>query len=104
MGVKVDTIGQRDLPRLAEFDALFIRETTALDHHTYRFAKRADAEGIPCLDDAASILRCTNKVYLAELFRTHNIPSPKTVIIDKTNLEKVSTDCDYPIVLKVPDG
>ncbi len=104
MGVKVETIGRRDLPRLAEFDALFIRETTALDHHTYRFAKRADLEGIPCLDDAASILRCTNKVYLAELFRTHNIPSPHTVVIDRTILEKVAAESSFPIVLKVPDG
>ena len=104
LGVKVEPIVARDLPRLAEFDALFIRETTALDHHTYRFAKRAEQEGIPCIDDAGSILRCTNKVYLAELFRTHNIPAPKTVVIDKGNLEKVAAESDYPLVLKVPDG
>ncbi|MEC9264550.1 MAG: RimK family protein [Pseudomonadota bacterium] len=104
MGVKVETIGRRDLPRLAEFDALFIRETTALDHHTYRFAKRAETEGIPCIDDAMSILRCTNKVYLAELFRTNNIPSPRTRVIDKDNLEQVAQETAYPIVLKVPDG
>ncbi|MEQ8441213.1 MAG: RimK family protein [Alphaproteobacteria bacterium] len=104
LGVKVETIGRRDLSRLAEFDALFIRETTALDHHTYRFAKRAEAEGIPCLDDAGSILRCTNKVFLAELFRTHAIPSPKTILIDRSNLERAAAESVYPVVLKVPDG
>lgn len=104
LGVKVEPIGRRDLPRLAEFDALFIRETTALDHHTYRFAKRAEAESIPCLDDAGSILRCTNKVYLAELFRTHAIPSPRTVVIDASSLEKAAAESAFPVVLKVPDG
>ena len=27
-------------PQSPEFDALFIRETTAIEHHTYRFAKK----------------------------------------------------------------
>ncbi|WP_165789505.1 hypothetical protein [Billgrantia endophytica] len=31
--------------RLAEFDAPFIRETTALDHHTYRMARLAEHAG-----------------------------------------------------------
>ena len=56
--------------RLAEFDALFIRETTSVNHHTYRFARRAAAEGLVVIDDPESIVRCTNKVYLAELLRT----------------------------------
>jgi glutathione synthase/RimK-type ligase-like ATP-grasp enzyme len=104
LGVRVETIGRRDLPRLAEFDALFIRETTALDHHTYRFAKRAEAEGIPCIDDATSILRCTNKVYLAELFRSRNVPAPRTVVIDRAGLERAAAESRFPVVLKVPDG
>ena len=35
-GVEVEPITRRDLARLAEFDALFIRETTSIDNHTYR--------------------------------------------------------------------
>ena len=31
--------------------ALFIRETTAVNHHTYRFARRAEAEGLVVIDD-----------------------------------------------------
>lgn len=104
LGVRVEPIGRRDLPRLAEFDAMFIRETTALDHHTYRFAKRAEAEGIPCIDDAVSILRCTNKVYLAELFRSQGIPAPRTVVIDRAGLEQAADESRFPVVLKVPDG
>ena len=38
-------IDKTDYGRLAEFDALFIRETTNVHHHTYRFARRAFAEG-----------------------------------------------------------
>ena len=44
-GFDVEIIDRDDYGRIAEFDALFIRETTAVNHHTYRFARRARAEG-----------------------------------------------------------
>src|SRR5690606_1457211 len=44
-GFDVAYLTRDDSGRLAEFDALFIRETTSVNHHTYRFASRARAEG-----------------------------------------------------------
>ncbi|MFC6981523.1 ATP-grasp domain-containing protein [Microbulbifer taiwanensis] len=93
--------------RLPEFDALFIRETTAIDHHTYRFAKKAEAEGLVVLDDPTSILRCTNKIYLADLFATHRVPAPRTSILrrgDETGLQKALAELGLPMVIKIPDG
>ncbi len=104
MDVAVDFITRRDFGRLMEFDALFIRETTNLDHHTYRFAKKAWDEGIPVIDDPPSILRCSNKVYLAEAFRQGNVPTPKTVVCDTRSIERIEAELAYPIVLKIPDG
>ena len=45
-GFDVEFLSPDDYGRIAEFDALFIRETTKLNHHTYRFASRARAEGL----------------------------------------------------------
>jgi len=104
MGLDVETIEKKDYLRLAEFDALFIRETTNLDHHTYRFAKKAENEGMPVIDDPNSILKCTNKVYLAELLKANKVPVPKTVIFDRSRLGAVDQEIPFPIVLKVPDG
>jgi glutathione synthase/RimK-type ligase-like ATP-grasp enzyme len=103
-GVDVDLIEKKDYGRLAEFDALFIRETTGINHHTYQFAKKAENEGLIVIDDPDSILKCTNKVYLAELLRTHRIPTPKTVIVRKDSLDAVEDQIPYPVVLKIPDG
>src|SRR5690606_11578313 len=64
--IGVELITRDDYARLSEFDALFIRETTYVNHHTYRFSRRAASEGLVVIDDPVSILRCTNKVYLAE--------------------------------------
>ena len=44
-GINVELITRTDSGRLLEFDALFIRETTAVNHHTYRLARRAEASG-----------------------------------------------------------
>jgi glutathione synthase/RimK-type ligase-like ATP-grasp enzyme len=103
-GVNVELIEKKDYARLAEFDALFIRETTGIDHYTYQFAKKAESEGMVVIDDPDSILKCTNKVYLDELLRTHRIRTPKTVIVRRDNLDRVDTEIPYPIVLKIPDG
>ena len=103
LGVDVDLITRRDYPQVAEWDALFIRETTRINHHTYTFAQRAEAEGLVVIDDPASIRRCTNKVYLAELLRTHGIAAPRTEVLQR-GLPLPPGPRAWPVVLKVPDG
>jgi glutathione synthase/RimK-type ligase-like ATP-grasp enzyme len=56
------------------------------------------------IDDPDSILRCTNKVYLAELLKAKKIPRPKTLILQKNNLNVLEQEIPYPVVLKIPDG
>ncbi|MEQ8398122.1 RimK family protein [Thalassobaculum sp.] len=104
MGVSVELIQPKDYSRLAEFDALFIRMTTALDNPTYRFARKAEDEGMPVLDDPTSILRCTNKVFLAETLIARKIPAPKTLVLDSRSLKRATDELSFPIVLKIPDG
>lgn len=103
-GVNVELIQRQDYGRLAEYDALFIRETTQMNHHTYRFAKRAESEGMVVIDDPDSILRCTNKIYLTELLESNQLPMPRTVILHKDNWEEIEQQIAYPIVIKIPDG
>lgn len=97
-------ITSEDYGRITEFDGLFIRETTAVNHHTYRFARRAEAEHIPVIDDPLSIVRCTNKVYLAELLMRNNISAPKTMIVSAQNAEKIIETIGLPCILKAPDS
>src|SRR5512143_2137604 len=104
LGIDVDLIEKRDYSRIAEYDALFIRDTTRIDHYTYRFAKKAEAEGMVVIDDPHSIQLCTNKVYLAELLRANKVPTPKTVIMGKNDRLAAEEAIGYPMVLKVPDG
>lgn len=102
--INVELIGRKDYGRLAEYDALFIRETTNIDHYTYRFARKAANEGMVVIDDPDSIVRCTNKIFLAELLSTNNVPAPKTVAITGDNRLSSVDVLGYPVVLKIPDG
>lgn len=104
VGFYTELITKDDYRRLSEFDALFIRETTAVNHHTYRFARRAEADGLVSIDDPTSILRCTNKVYLAELLTKARLPIPKTMIIHQDNRDQVAAELGLPCVLKKPDS
>lgn len=102
--MRAELITRDDYARIAEYDALFIRETTAVNHHTYRFARRALAEGLIVIDDPQSIVRCTNKVYLAELLARHDIPIPKTVVLHRDNTVNVAAELGFPCILKRPDS
>ena len=100
----VEIITREDYGRLAEFDALFIRDLTGVNHHSYRFARRAKAEGLVVIDDPDSILRCTNKVFLAELLTRAKIPIPKTVILHRDNIGDLTKEINLPCILKQPDS
>ena len=104
LGLATELIVREDYGRIAEFDALFIRETTSVTHHTYRLARKAAAEGLVVVDDPESILKCTNKVFLAELLEKHKVPIPKTVIMHRDNAKLISRMLGLPCILKKPDS
>lgn len=104
VGFGVEMIGREDYGRLGEFDALFLRETTAVNHHTFRFAQRAESEGLAVIDDPRSILRCTNKVFQAEAFELRGVPVPRTWITDRADVAEVERRIGFPCVLKYPDS
>ncbi len=104
MKLGAELITRDDYGRIAEFDALFIRETTQVNHHTYRFARRAAIEGLVVVDDPESIMKCSNKVYLAELLARHKVPIPRTLIVHRDNIEEIGSQLGFPCVLKQPDS
>lgn len=105
----VEHIDRNDLAYTAQFDALFIRATTNVNDVTYRFAQKAAAEGLVVIDDPQSILRCTNKVFLAELLARNKIPSPKSLILHcnqkiDQHIAMIDSELGLPCVLKAPDS
>lgn len=107
LGIRAQLITAGELVNLNQFDGLFIRETTAINHHTYRLAYQAEEQGIVVIDDANSILRCCNKVFLHDAFNYQKVPSLKTEFITDCSVEtldKLEATFGYPMVLKVPES
>jgi len=104
IGIDAELIDRDAYSRLPEYDALFIRETTSVTNHTFRFARRAEAEGLVVMDDPQSILKCTNKVYLEELLTRYRILTPKSIIVHRDNLDLLPYEIGFPLILKQPDS
>ncbi len=103
-GLQVELITPDDMERLPQFDALFIRDTTYASHYTYLFSSRATDEGLVVIDDPNSILRCNNKALQAELFKKHDIATPRTLVVHRRNTKKIIPTVGLPCVLKLPDS
>jgi glutathione synthase/RimK-type ligase-like ATP-grasp enzyme len=107
VGIHAETITAAQSEQVMQFDALFIRETTAIDHHTYQIARRAEQKGLVVIDDPQSILRCCNKVYLHDAFSYQGVPAPRTRIIGSASaatIDDIEAGFGYPLVLKLPEG
>jgi glutathione synthase/RimK-type ligase-like ATP-grasp enzyme len=102
LGLNIDFIEKSDRKTIGEYDALFLRATTAVNHYTYLIARWAAQENLVVIDDPQSIVKCSNKVYLVELMRSHQILTPETIFINKYDAE--IPPIEFPCVLKRPDG
>lgn len=104
IGIEVELVTREDFGRLAEYDALFIRETTSVNDHTFRFARYAEADGLVVIDDPQSIIKCANKVYLAEMLAHQRVKAPHTMIVHRENVDLIVHEIGLPCILKQPDG
>ncbi len=103
-GFNTEFITKNDIDKLIQYDALFIRETTNVNHHTFRFAKKAESLGLAVIDDAESISKCTNKVYLHELLNANKILTPRSYVLTAENCDAMPQKMNFPFILKQPDG
>lgn len=104
MNVHCERIGLDDIERLGEYDALFIRALTGVREPAFQFALRAEALAMPVVDDPQSIVRCSNKVFLEELLRREQIPTPRTVVATARTSWDALAELGLPLVIKLPDG
>ncbi len=104
MGFYTEIISPKDLSRLSAFDALLIRQSTEVNNEAYAFARKAQQEDIAIVDYPDAILKCCNKVFMAEAMENAGIPTPKTVIVHKDNKNTVLESTGLPVVLKSPDS
>lgn len=107
VGINAQIIDSSQAANISHFDALFIRETTAINHATYHLARKAEREGLVVIDDANSILKCCNKVFLQDAFSYHKVPAPKSGFVSDSSeqtCQLLANEYGFPMVLKLPES
>jgi len=107
MNINAELITAQETTRLMEFDALFIRQTTAINHITYQLSQQAQQADMVVIDDPLSIIRCTNKVYLKELLEKEDLTTPASKLIFRSSpasYSEITKNLGTPLVIKLPDG
>lgn len=107
VGIAATLVRSEDLKHLSQYDALFIRETTRIDHPTYRLSRKGEKEGLVVIDDATSIMRCCNKIFLHDAFSYNKVSAPRTLVVASvkdSELARIEASFDYPVVLKMPES
>lgn len=106
MGHTFEFIYKDDIPRIRDYDALFIRATTDPSSSAYIISRLAEQSGLKVIDDPHSIRTCSNKAILHDLFLKNNIPSPKSIIFhgdySKENLDSIFSTLGLPVIIKTP--
>jgi glutathione synthase/RimK-type ligase-like ATP-grasp enzyme len=105
--IHAEAVRAADLGNISQYDALFIREGTAINHHSYELACQAEDAGLVVMDDPTSILRCCNKVFLHDAFDYRGVPSLRTQVVSDAaaaTLVQLEQAFGYPMVLKLPEG
>lgn len=88
-----------------EADALFVRTCTAPRGGAWLWANAAAQAGLPTIDDPDSILKCCNKLFLAETFRRAGVAAPACrYVCDDESLREAFETLGAPLVLKTPEG
>jgi glutathione synthase/RimK-type ligase-like ATP-grasp enzyme len=107
VGIEAEVLRSDQLKHLSQYDALFIRETTSIDHPTYRLSRKGEIEGLVVIDDPTSIMRCCNKIFLHDAFSYNKIGAPQTLVVssaEDSELDRIEASFDYPVVLKMPES
>lgn len=104
LGVASRVFDETRLEALEGCDGLFIRTPTDVGNPAWRFAERAEALGIPVIDDTTSILRCSNKAFQAEHLPRFGVPLPRTRLVYPGNAREVAAEIGLPCVVKAVNG
>jgi glutathione synthase/RimK-type ligase-like ATP-grasp enzyme len=107
VGIHAELVRSEHLKHVSRYDALFIRETTSIDHPTYRLSRKGEMEGLVVMDDSTSIMRCCNKIFLHDAFSYNGVNAPSTMVVSASTpeeLDRIEANFDYPVVLKMPES
>lgn len=106
-GLEPHIVPRTALRRLREFDAVFLRVPTDPENAAFAWSRAAELHGLPVLDDARSILVCSDKVHMHGRLALRGVPTPCTLVLRRSGVTHESAsailaDMGPEVVLKAP--
>jgi glutathione synthase/RimK-type ligase-like ATP-grasp enzyme len=93
------------LDGLDRIGALFVRDLTHPGNAAFQAALLAERSGMPVVDDCASIIRCSSKVFVQSLLARHGVSTPRTLLVTpEMTMTQIAATLGLPVVVKIPDG
>lgn len=106
MGHSFEFIFKDDIPKIQDYDALFIRATTDPSSSAYIVSRLAEQSGLKVIDDPHSIRTCSNKAILHDLFLKNNVQAPKSILFhgdySAGTLDTIFKTLGFPVIIKTP--
>ena len=106
-GHEFDFMFKKDISKIRDYDALFIRATTDPTYTAYLVSKLAQENGLKVVDAPRSIQICANKINMYGLLEKNGVPYIPTVIFTREDLRSRNIRFLFklfgsPLVLKAP--
>lgn len=106
-GHEFDFMFKKDISKIPDYDAVFIRATTDPTYTAYVVSKLAQEHGLKVVDAPRSIRICANKINMYGLLEKNGVPYIPTVIFTREDLRSRNIRFLFklfgsPLVLKAP--
>lgn len=88
LGHRLEYIFRKDIAKVPDYDALFIRSLTDPLNAAYVAARTAELHGMKVIDDPDSIIICCDKINMYMHLMRARVPIPDTRFIGKSELDR----------------
>ena len=88
LGHRLEYVFRKDIGKITDYDALFIRSLTDPLNAAYVAARTAELHGMKVIDDPDSIIICCDKINMYMHLMRARVPIPDTRFIGKSELDR----------------
>ncbi len=109
MGHQADYLFRRELKKIPNYDAVFIRALTDPLNSSFVAARMAELHGKPVVDDSRSIIACCDKIHMYRKLMAARAPIPRTVFCGRDDVrarrgDELLAQLGPRLVLKAPNS
>jgi len=109
LGHQADYLFRRELKKIPNYDAVFIRALTDPLNSSFVAARMAELHGKPVIDDSRSIIVCCDKIHMYRRLMAARVPVPRTEFCGRADVDvrraaQLFEELGPRLILKAPNS